>query len=95
VKYTCNSAERFGSVTYVVSNLPAQAQARALEGVIALRDAGDIGPMRPLRITQRVPRIQTPLSTIEGPKHTTSKGVGVFDGCGSDDGGAELAGGYG
>jgi len=33
---------------------------------------------------------------IEGPKHTTGEGVGVFDGCGSNNGGgAKLAGGDG
>jgi hypothetical protein len=49
--------------------------------------------MRPLRmIIQRVPRIQTLLVMIEAPD--TGKGMGVFDKCGSDDGGgAELAGG--
>jgi hypothetical protein len=47
-------------------------------------------------ITQLVPRIQTPLTAIEGSKHTTSKGVGGFNGCGSNDGGgAKVAGGDG
>jgi hypothetical protein len=47
-------------------------------------------------ITQLVPRIQISLTVIEGPKHTTSEGVGGFNGCGSNDGrGAKVARGDG